>query len=105
MESQSISIELNSAIRLYVFGSFLTSPAPNDIDVLFQYDHNQVGPSEVDQMIESIINNLSIATGLRVHPMVLSIRECEQTAAIERFGCVPFETLHLTGLAADTKRG
>lgn len=61
--------------RVLLFGSALYKNRPADADLLFIYDSGVVSPSQAYSRIQMTIDQVSVSTGLSVHPVVLSLAE------------------------------
>ena len=84
MENRSIAIELPKGVNAYIFGSFLRSDFPNDIDILFEYDAIMIPSAEVYSKIQNTIQNFEKTFDLTDHPLVLSINEIKESGMIDK---------------------
>lgn len=79
MEIRSITTSLPKSSLAYLFGSFLNSASPNDVDVLIVYDPQFCAPADAYELHSSFVNRLQEITGIAVHVTLLTIdeeREC-----------------------------
>lgn len=83
-------IKIPDGSTLYLFGSFLKSQVPNDLDILVVYDPEVCPPESVYQYHRSMVINLSAAYSLRVHATFLTPSEQCATDFISRTGAVFF---------------
>lgn len=88
MEILSTTIDRPEGIRLFVFGSYLISATPGDIDLLAVYDPKLVPHHEIYARLESAICRLRTFVGLDVDLTVLSVREATDSLFVQEEGAV-----------------
>ena len=79
MDIRSITTSLPKSSLAYLFGSFLNSTSPNDVDVLIVYDPQFCAPANTYELHGSFVNRLQEITGIAVHITLLTTdeeREC-----------------------------
>ena len=85
----STAIRIPSTSALYIFGSALTSPNPNDLDVLVVYNPVECSSQEAYQLHRETIEDLVQLYGLPVHITLLTPSEESNVSFIQRTGAVP----------------
>lgn len=81
----------NPTGRLFIFGSWLSSPMPNDLDLVFIYDDCVCSPQDainVRQALKECGARLGIPA---IHVVLLSEAESVQCGFIESVGAVPLK--------------
>jgi len=78
--------------QVYVFGSWLSSERPNDLDVLITYDSLYCSPAEVIEYSDEIAEAIEQFSGLPVDLVRLSLVEATETDFVRLEGCVAIET-------------
>jgi predicted nucleotidyltransferase len=89
MENRSITSGLPSASRAYVFGSFLTTGQPQDIDILVNYDPVICPPADAYEAHTDFIDYMQESFGLRVDLTLLTYEEEQSSGFIQATGAVP----------------
>ena len=77
----------------YVFGSFLSSSSPRDIDILIVYDPAICNPAQAYDLHLEFADNLERAVGLPVHLTLLAMEEERGCGFIADARAVPLETV------------
>jgi predicted nucleotidyltransferase len=72
---QSILTKLPKGTKTYVFGSYLHSNNPSDIDVLVIYDEKHCLPCDAYKTIYSIIQKLESQLGYKIDLVLLTETE------------------------------
>jgi predicted nucleotidyltransferase len=75
METRSITTSLLELSVAYVFGSFLRSATPDDIDILIVYDPRACSPIVAYERHRDFVARLQQATGIAVHLTLLTTDE------------------------------
>ena len=86
-----IATRVPSYSRAYVFGSVLTSSAPDDFDLVIVYDQVQCQPSEAYARHANLIREIKGAFGLPVHLTLLTTREAKSVEIFKRISAVPLD--------------
>ena len=73
-ESLLRTIDAKPVKDIYVFGSWLTSDAPNDIDILITYDPQVCSVHEAVRDTEEIADTIEACLGLPVHLVRLTLK-------------------------------
>lgn len=68
-------IKLPKGSTAYVFGSFLSSNNPRDLDILLLYDPRQCPPIDAYKSHKEFISYLQDRSGLKVDATLLTYRE------------------------------
>lgn len=71
--------KLPEGTSVYVFGSFLNTRFPNDLDILFLYDPNKCLPQNAYREHRSYIEHLKVCSGLTVDATLLTYDEQRQS--------------------------
>ncbi|WP_133511228.1 nucleotidyltransferase domain-containing protein [Candidatus Thiosymbion oneisti] len=79
--------------KVYIFGSWLTSENPSDLDVLVVYDPMHCNPSDAYLRLNPLLRDLVKLTGLRVHPTMLTYSEQEETGFVAEVDAMALESL------------
>lgn len=79
---------LDPNIRVYVFGSFIRSTMPNDIDLLIVYGCPHT-PASITVFRRKLSDFLGRELGLGVDTCCLSVIEVEHNNFIFEEGCIP----------------
>jgi hypothetical protein len=79
--------------RTYVFGSWLTSERPADLDVLIVYDPVHCDPSDAYSRLSPLLSYLEELTGLKAHATILSHSEQEDAGFVAKVGAIALENL------------
>ena len=79
--------------RAYVFGSWLTSERPADLDVLIVYDPVHCDPSDAYSRLSPLLSDLEELTGLKVHATILTYSEQEDASFVAKAGAIALEKL------------
>lgn len=91
MGNRSITTDLPSTSRVYVFGSALTSDTPQDIDILILYEPMIFHPSVAYDAHANFVAQVGSHTGLSVDITLLTFDEELSCNFIETEGAVPLE--------------
>jgi predicted nucleotidyltransferase len=75
--------------NIFVFGSWLKSASPSDVDLLLVYDEARHSPSDFLQVSKLIGDMLRRYFARPVHLVRLTVREEAEVRFVEREGCVP----------------
>ena len=79
--------------RAYIFGSYLHSDSPADIDLLIVYDEKECVPAVAYQNHKRLIEYIGSIAGLSVHPTLLTCKEEKHSEFIANTGAVSIETV------------
>ena len=90
METLSITTALPERSLAFVFGSFLTSGAPSDLDVLLLYDPATCDPREAYRAHATVLDAVKRLVRVPVDVTLLTHMEAHGCRFIELTGCVPF---------------
>lgn len=82
-----------SLSQIYVFGSYLRSDAPADIDLLIVYDISECLPSEAHQRHKALLQEIQARFRLQVHAILLTQREESEIAFVSDTEAVPLDTI------------
>ena len=75
----------------YIFGSYLHSDSPSDIDLLVVYDPLEVHPKDVAKYCKPLFAAIEQAISLKVHSTILTYSEEREAEFVERSKAVPLE--------------
>jgi hypothetical protein len=92
MANPFITAEDKPTGRVFIFGSWLNSPAPKDLDLVFIYNDRVCSPKDaiaVRQALKESGTRVGLAT---IHVVLLSEDESVQSDFIESVGAVPLKT-------------
>jgi hypothetical protein len=92
MVNQSITAEDKPTGRMFIFGSWLNSPVPKDLDLVFIYDDSvcsSQGAITVRQTLKECGSRLGLPA---IHVVLLSEAENAQCNFIESVDAVPLKT-------------
>jgi predicted nucleotidyltransferase len=78
-------------INFYLFGSILNSKAPNDIDLLMEYNPNSIALKSIIKLKNEIINYLNESNFIKVDLLLLSSEEVIEVNFIEKEKAVNFK--------------
>jgi hypothetical protein len=90
-ENQFITFAANQIGRLYLFGSWLKSQTPNDLDLLFVYRSHICSPQAAITVRRAVEESGSVQGFGRVHIVLLSEEEEAQSEFIKSVGAIPLE--------------
>lgn len=91
MESPDTTIEANLAGELFIFGSWLNSKTPGDLDLLFVYDETVCSP-QAAVAVRYALKKCGASLGFRdIDVVLLSRAESMQCGFIESEGAVPLQ--------------
>lgn len=79
----------------YVFGSYLHSNSPSDIDLLVVYDPSKVHPKDVTKLCAHLFSIIENSVSLKVHSTILTCTEEQESKFIERSNAVDITELNL----------
>lgn len=79
MGIQFMHIKLPDNTKVYVFGSYLYSDQPNDLDILVVYDPLVIHPSKAYEEFKPMFICLEYLIGLKVDSTLLTVAELEQS--------------------------
>jgi hypothetical protein len=99
MDIRSITTNLPSSSVVYLFGSFLNSSAPNDLDVLIVYDPQFCAPARAYELHGSFVNRLRKIAGIAVHTTFLTADEERECNFINDTGAVRLDLIDDSRLA------
>lgn len=77
--------------KWYIFGSFLHSDSPSDIDLLVVYDPLEVHPKNVTKHCKPLFAAIEQAISLKVHSTILTCSEEQESEFVERSKAVLLE--------------
>jgi predicted nucleotidyltransferase len=98
MEMQSITTRLPESSIAYIFGSFLSSASPSDIDVLVVYDTETCPPDLAYELHRDFINQLRSSVGLDVHITLLTKSEERGSDFINDSGAIRMDQVTIRRL-------
>jgi hypothetical protein len=93
MDIRSIITSLPESSLAYIFGSFLNSASPNDVDVLIVYDPLFCAPAHAYELHTSFVNRLQEITGIAVHVTLLTTDEERESNFINDTGAVRLDQI------------
>ena len=93
MDIRSTTTSLPKASTAYLFGSFLNSASPNDIDVLLVYDPEVCEPALAYELHKDFVDRLQTAVGIDVHVTLLTKDEERDCHFVEDSCAVPIELI------------
>ena len=93
MDIRFITTSLPKSSSAYIFGSFLKSASPNDVDVLVVYDPQFCAPAQAYELHSSFVNRLKEVTGIPVHVTLLTAGEERGCNFINDTGAVRFDLI------------
>ena len=73
---------------LYLFGSYLLSANPNDIDLLWLYDKSEMSPSEILAMVKKQATLMATKLSVPIHRTILSVAENMEVNFLKQVGAV-----------------
>ena len=73
---------------LYLFGSYLKSVDPHDIDLLWLYDKMEMSPESIMVMVNDRESFMATRLPLPIHHTILSTTENEETGFLESVDAV-----------------
>lgn len=85
------TITVKPVKEVYVFGSWLSSERPNDLDVLITYDSSLCSPAEAIEYSDEVAQAIEQFSGLPVDLVRLSLEEANETDFVRREGCVAID--------------
>src|ERR1035437_4586116 len=92
METQhTLTVDLPKSSRAYVFGSFLKSPSPRDLDLLIVYDRLFCHPSKAYEMHQDFVDKLRKIVQVEVDLTLLTQEEARGSRFLQDTAAVPFE--------------
>ncbi|EGR1911382.1 hypothetical protein VCSRO208_1457 [Vibrio cholerae] len=77
--------------KWYIFGSYLHSDSPSDIDLLVVYDPQEVHPKDVTKHCKPLFDAIEQAISLKVHSTILTCSEERESEFVERSKALPLE--------------
>ena len=92
MGIQSILTSLPKSSAAYVFGSFIKSCSPKDIDILVVYDQQDCPPPLAHQFHAKFAKLVEKTLNLDVDLTLLTMEEERGNGFIQDTGAIPFET-------------
>lgn len=92
-EIQSILTKLPKGTKTYVFGSYLHSTNPSDVDILVIYNEKYCPPCNAYKTIHSIIQKLEFLLGYKVDLVLLTETEEKNTNFLKSVSYIPLEDL------------
>jgi predicted nucleotidyltransferase len=96
---KKILLEVPNSTEVYVFGSILKSPEPNDLDILVVYNSNIYPKATIYKACEKLKSSLTKIFKLNVDLTVLSYSEnnelkfSEEVKAVELKKFLQYETI------------
>jgi predicted nucleotidyltransferase len=93
MDIRSTTTSLPKSSLAYLFGSFLSSASPNDVDVLIVYDPQSCAPSQAYELHRGFLNRLRETTGIAVHATLLTTDEERGCNFIKDTGAVRLDLI------------
>jgi len=91
MDAQPTLItSLPKSSTAYVFGSFLRSNSPRDLDVLIVYDQRLCAPSEAYRYHDDFIRQIQSVVNIDVDVTLLTQEEVKSSRFIENTDAIPF---------------
>ena len=97
MEIQHIDTRLlPEKSTAFIFGSYLTSTVPRDIDLLIIYDRAVCPPSDAYRAHSHFLANLREIIGVPIDLTLLTSTEADRTQFIERSNAVAIEVWRRT---------
>ena len=79
---------IEGCFSLYVFGSWLRSESPNDIDLLWVFGRDKISTIEVLSFVRMKEANLARGLSVPIHPTILSESEERELGFIQETGAV-----------------
>jgi hypothetical protein len=75
----------------YIFGSFLHSDSPHDLDLLIIYDDRLCPPSDAYRLHVEFVQQVHTVLCLDIHLTLLTQQEEQGCGFIEDTGAIPFD--------------
>jgi hypothetical protein len=91
MANPFITAEDEPTGRVFIFGSWLNSPVPKDLDLVFIYDDGVCSPQDAI-IARQALKECGARLGLTIHVILLSEAENAQCGFIKSVGAVPLKT-------------
>jgi predicted nucleotidyltransferase len=88
---QKIDEPINSEV--YVFGSYLSSPSPDDIDILIVYDQGECDAAHAFERHSNLMQEISLRFNLRVDAALLTKTEEAECSFVSRSGAINITAL------------
>lgn len=95
MEILFTAIRIPDFSKVYIFGSALISPHPNDLDVLIVYDERYCSPETAFDMHKQMIDDLESVSNIPIHVTMLSKGENSKAMFHKQINAVLLEKLKL----------
>ncbi|MEK3836541.1 nucleotidyltransferase domain-containing protein [Paenibacillus sp. FSL R7-0128] len=86
MQREKVQLSLRKVpenIDVYVFGSYIISERPNDVDLIIIYDSNIYSGTNIYNVCLSLLKEIKEKSGLPVDATYLSINEEIETQFVE----------------------
>lgn len=81
--------KLPDGLRFFLFGSCRYAERPADVDVLFIYDPSKLPPQLAYAKCRPLMNAISEASRLPVHPVLLTDEEAQRSDFSARVKAIP----------------
>jgi len=91
MAAPSTTTKANLAEGLFIFGSWLNSQVPNDLDLLFVYDERICSPQNAISVRQALMKGGALLGLPAIQVVLLSETESFQCRFIESEGAIPLQ--------------
>ena len=88
---RTLTTRLPAGSKAYVFGSYLRSDLPRDLDILIVYDQHICPPSQAYEKHQEFLSGLGELLAVEVDVTLLTKEEVQSSRFIEDTGAIYFE--------------